>query len=49
MILKRKLAYSLSIENKHLKRDFQMELNLGCSKVELKVDWVSGEEINRGV
>jgi hypothetical protein len=27
MVLKRKLAYSLSIENKHLKRNFQMELN----------------------
>jgi hypothetical protein len=37
MVPKRKLAYSLSIKNKHR------------SKVELKVDWVSDEEINRGV
>jgi hypothetical protein len=27
MVLKRKLAYSLSIKNKRLKRDFQMEFN----------------------
>jgi hypothetical protein len=47
MVLNWKLAYSLSIKNKHLKRGFQMELNYGWSKVELKVDWVSDEEINR--
>jgi hypothetical protein len=27
MVLNWKLAYSLSIKNKHLKRDFQMEFN----------------------
>jgi hypothetical protein len=49
MVLNWKLAYSLSIKNKHLKWDFQMKNNYGCSKVELKVDWVSDEEINRDV
>jgi hypothetical protein len=28
-VLKRKLAYSLSVKNKHLKWDFQMEINYG--------------------
>jgi hypothetical protein len=27
MVLNWKLAYSLSIKNKHLKHDFQMEIN----------------------
>jgi hypothetical protein len=29
MVLICKLAHSLSIKNKHLKRDFQMEINYG--------------------
>jgi hypothetical protein len=28
---------------------FQMKFNCGPSKVELKVDWVNDEEINRDV
>jgi hypothetical protein len=29
MVLNWKIAYSLPIKNKHLKRDFQMEINYG--------------------
>jgi hypothetical protein len=29
VVLNWKLAYSLSIKNKHLKRDFQMKFNFG--------------------
>jgi hypothetical protein len=49
MVLNWKLAHSLSIKIKHLKRDFQMKANCVWSKVELKVDWISDEEINRDV
>jgi hypothetical protein len=38
MVLNWKLAHSLSIKIKHLKRDFQMKVNCVWSKVELKVD-----------
>jgi hypothetical protein len=46
MVLNWKLAYSLSIKNKHLKQGVQMDINCGWSKVKLNVDWVSDEEIN---
>jgi hypothetical protein len=49
MVLNWKLARSLSIKIKHLKRVFQMKDNCIRSKVELKVDWISDEEINRDV
>jgi hypothetical protein len=39
----------LSMKIKHLKRDFKMKVICGWSKVELKVDWISDEEINRDV
>ena len=43
LILNWKLAYPLSIKNKHLK----WRLNDWWSKAKLNVDWVSGEEINQ--
>jgi hypothetical protein len=49
MVLNWNLAHSLSIKIKHLKRGFQMKVNCVWSKVELKVDWISGEEINQDV
>jgi hypothetical protein len=49
MVLNWKLAHSLSIKIKHLKWDFQMKVNCVRRKVELKVDWISDEEINRDV
>jgi hypothetical protein len=46
MVLIWKLAHSLSIKTKHLKRVFKLRLIMYEAKWNSKVDWVSDEEIN---
>jgi hypothetical protein len=49
MVLIWKLAHSLSIKIKHLKRVFKSRLIVNETKCKSKVDWISDEEVNQDV